>query len=193
MSTETKQAAFRLTAAKIVVVDDEHYMRKVVRTMLLGIGVREVHEAADGVTGLELIRRINPDVVILDWQMPGMDGPTFVRMVRAPGSFPYPDVPIIMLTGHGEQWRVVQAMRLGVHEFLLKPVSADALKARLASVLLNPRPMVRRGDYYGPQPHKITGGRPELAGMVEQIEARMPPKPAREPPLDRSSRHVIFV
>jgi len=155
MSTETKQAAFRLTAAKIVVVDDEHYMRKVVRTMLLGIGVREVHEAADGVTGLELIRRINPDVVILDWQMPGMDGPTFVRMVRAPGSFPYPDVPIIMLTGHGERSRVVEAVKLGVNEFLLKPVSVKALQDRMVSVLTRPREIVKSGDYYGPMPRKM--------------------------------------
>jgi CheY-like chemotaxis protein len=158
MSTETKQAAFRLTAAKIVVVDDEHYMRKVVRTMLLGIGVREVHEAADGVIGLELIRRINPDVVILDWQMPEMDGPTFVRMVRAPGSFPYPDVPIIMLTGHGERSRVVEAVKLGVNEFLLKPVSVKALQDRVAAVLNKPREVVKSGGYYGPVPRKLATG-----------------------------------
>jgi CheY-like chemotaxis protein len=149
MSTETKQAAFRLTAAKIVVVDDEHYMRKVVRTMLLGIGVREVHEAADGV---------NPDVVILDWQMPEMDGPTFVRMVRAPGSFPYPDVPIIMLTGHGERSRVVEAVKLGVNEFLLKPVSVKALQDRVAAVLNKPREVVKSGGYYGPVPRKLATG-----------------------------------
>ena len=155
MSTESKQAAYRLTAAKIVVVDDEHYMRKVVRTMLLGIGVREVHEAADGVAGLELIRRINPDVVILDWQMPGMDGPTFVRMVRAPGSFPYPDVPIVMLTGHGERSRVVEAVKLGVNEFLLTPVSVKALQDRVSAVLNKPREVVKSGDYYGPVPRKL--------------------------------------
>ena len=155
MSTESKQAAFRLAAAKIVVVDDEHYMRKVVRAMLLGIGVNEVHEARDGVAGLELIRRINPHVVILDWQMPGMDGPTFVRMVRAPGSFPYPDVPIVMLTSHGERSRVVEAVKLGVNEFLLKPVSVKALQDRLAAVLNRPREVVKSGTYYGPVPRRL--------------------------------------
>ena len=182
-----------LRCAKVLIVDDEFTMRKVIRTLLLSMGVTNVHDVADGAQGLDAILTLEPDVVLLDWEMTGMNGTEFVRRVRSPATFAFPNVPIIMLTGHGEQWRVVQAMRLGVHEFLLKPVSADALKARLASVLLNPRPMVRRGDYYGPQPRKITGGRPELAGMVEQIEARMPPKPAREPPLDRSSRHVIFV
>ena len=158
MSTESKQISFRLASAKIVVVDDEHYMRKVVRTMLLGIGVREVHEASDGVAGLDLIRRINPDVVILDWQMPRMDGPSFVRMVRAPGSFSYPDVPIIMLTGHGERSRVVEAVKLGVNEFLLKPVSVKALQDRVTAVLTKPREVVKSGDYYGPVPRKLATG-----------------------------------
>ena len=81
MSTESKQLAERFAAAKVVVVDDEHYMRKVVRTMLLSIGVRHVYEAPDGPAGLDLIRRVAPDVVILDWQMPGLDGPGFVHML----------------------------------------------------------------------------------------------------------------
>jgi CheY-like chemotaxis protein len=155
MSIESKQLAERFAAAKVVVVDDEHYMRKVVRTMLLSIGIREVHEAADGEAGLELIRRLAPDVVILDWQMPGLDGPAFVRIVRSPATFPYPNVPIIMLTGHGERSRVVEAVKIGVNEFLLKPVSVKALQDRMVSVLAKPREVVKSGDYYGPVPRKL--------------------------------------
>ena len=155
MSMESKQLAERFAAAKVVVVDDEHYMRKVVRTMLLSIGVREVYEAPDGQTGLDLIRRLAPDVVILDWQMPGLDGPAFVRIVRSPATFPYPNVPIIMLTGHGERSRVVEAVKIGVNEFLLKPVSVKALQDRMVSVLTKPREVVKSGDYYGPVPRKL--------------------------------------
>ena len=138
-----------------MVVDDEHYMRKVVRTMLMSIGVRQVHEAPDGPAGLDVIRAVAPDVVILDWQMPGLDGPAFVRIVRSPETFPYPDVPIIMLTGHGERSRVVEAVKIGVNEFLLKPVSVKALQDRMTSVLTRPREIVRSGDYYGPLPRKM--------------------------------------
>ena len=155
MPIDSKQLAERLAAAKVVVVDDEQYMRKVVRTMLLSVGVHNVHEAADGPAGLELIRRIAPDVVILDWQMPGMDGPAFVRMVRSPATFPFPNVPIILLTGHGERSRVVEAVKIGVNEFLLKPVSVKALQDRMISVLTNPREVVKSGDYYGPVPRKL--------------------------------------
>jgi CheY-like chemotaxis protein len=138
----------------VLLVDDEYYMRKVVRTMLLGLGIRTVYEAEDGPSGLALVRAHAPDAVILDWEMPGLNGPSFVRMVRSPETFPMPDIPIIMLTGHGERARVVEAVCLGVNEFLLKPVSTKALRDRLLSVLVNPRPIVSAGAYYGPMPRK---------------------------------------
>jgi YesN/AraC family two-component response regulator len=146
--------ARQFATIKVLVVDDEHYMRKGVRTLLMSIGVRTVYEAADGLSALELIRTTSPHVVIVDMQMPGLDGRGFVRMVRSPETFPYPDVPIIMLTGHGERSQVLEAMQCGIHEFLLKPVSSKALADRLTAVLNNPRKLVRKGDYYGPEPRK---------------------------------------
>ena len=149
-----------IRSAKVLIVDDEFYMRKVIRTLLLSVGVTDVHDAPDGASGLIAIGALNPDVVILDWQMAGMNGPEFLRWVRKPDTFPFPNVPIIMLTGHGEHSRVVEAMRLGVHEFLVKPVSGQALYERLASVLLNPRPMVKRGEYYVPPRARCRAARP---------------------------------
>jgi CheY-like chemotaxis protein len=155
MSIDAKDFASRLATTKVLLVDDEAYMRKVVRTMLISIGVRKIYEAGDGPSGLELIRGTFPDVVFLDWEMPGVDGPNFVRTVRSPETFPYPDVPIIMLTGHGERSRVIEAIKVGVNEFLLKPVSSKALQDRLVSVLTKPRPLVQSGGYYGPAPRKM--------------------------------------
>jgi CheY-like chemotaxis protein len=152
---DEKTVNTRLTSARVLLVDDEPYMRKVVRTMLLGLGVRSVIEAEDGPTGLAMIRSHAPDVVILDWEMPGLNGTSFVRMVRSPETFPLPDVPIVMLTGHGERARVIEAVCVGVNEFLLKPVSTKALRERLVSVLLFPRKIVSSGPYYGPMPRKF--------------------------------------
>ena len=155
---DTKALAAIFAATKILVVDDEHYMRKVVRTLLMAIGVRTIYEAANGPAGLDLIRSVGPDIVIVDWEMPGIDGAEFVRMVRSPDIFPFPNVPIIMLTGHGERSRVIESVQVGVNEFLLKPVSSKALQDRLVAVLTNPRPFVRSGDYYGPAPRKLMPG-----------------------------------
>ncbi len=143
----------------VLVVDDNHYMRKIVRNLLMNIGVREVYEAGDGIAGLGAIRTIAPDVVILDWEMPLLNGAEFVRIVRSPGVFPMADVPIIMLSAHGERWRVIEAMRLGVNEYLIKPISAQTLLERLISILAKPRAIVQIGDYYGPEPR---GDVPEL-------------------------------
>lgn len=151
---------------KVLIVDDDHHMRKVVRTMLTAIGVREIYDASDGMSGLDLIRGIMPDVVILDWEMPHVGGAEFLRCVRLPDSFPVPNVPIIVLTGHGERSFVVEAMQLGANEYLLKPVSTRALFDRLASVLAKPRAMIRSGKFYGPQPRKGTPG-------VNQVEAEI--------------------
>ena len=156
--TDTKALASIFAATKVLVVDDELYMRKVVRTLLMSIGVRTIYEAADGPAGLEMIRAVAPDVVIVDWEMPGLDGVSFVRMVRSPATFPFPNVPIIMLTGHGERSRVIESIQVGVNEFLLKPVSSKALQDRMVAVLTNPRPFVRSGDYYGPAPRKLLPG-----------------------------------
>ena len=154
-SSVPRQLEARFATLKVLIVDDDQYMRKVVRTMLMAIGVKHIFEAVDGAAGLEAIRELMPDIVLLDWEMPMLDGPQFVRIVRAPGAFLTPEVPIIMLTGHGDRWRVIEAARVGVHEYLLKPVSTKALLDRIVSVLTKPRPLVHMGDYIGPEPRKL--------------------------------------
>jgi two-component system chemotaxis response regulator CheY len=139
----------------VLLVDDNTYMRKIVRNLLINIGVRRVYEAGDGIAGLDAIRIVTPDVVILDWELPLLNGAEFVRIVRSPGVFPMPDIPIIMLSSHGERWRVVEAVRIGVNEYLRKPVSAQALLDRLTSIVARPRPVVQLGAYYGPEPRKL--------------------------------------
>jgi two-component system chemotaxis response regulator CheY len=139
--------------------------------------VKNIHEAADGIAGLEAIRTVAPDLVILDWEMPLLSGAEMVRIVRAPGVFPMPDVPIIMLSGHVERWRVIEASRLGVNEFLKKPISGKALLDRIVAILAHPRAMVRLGDYYGPEPRKLA-----FETMPKMSATPAPPPVAALPP-----------
>lgn len=128
-----------LQGIKVLVVDDEFYSRKVARTLLMAMGITNIYDADSGAKGLEALRAIAPDVVLVDWEMPVMDGAAFSKTVRNPGGFPYPNVPIIMLTGHSERWRVEEALRLGVNDYLLKPISGKLLCDRLVSILTKPR------------------------------------------------------
>ncbi len=152
MNISAKHVEALIQQLRVLVVDDNPFMRNLVRGMLANIGVKTVFEAGDGIAALEMIRSLTPDVVVLDWEMPLLNGPELVRIVRSPGVFPMPDVPIIMLTAHGERWRILESVKLGVNEFLCKPVSAKALFDRLISILLKPRESVQLGEYYGPAP-----------------------------------------
>jgi two-component system, chemotaxis family, chemotaxis protein CheY len=169
METAATQIARRLAQLKVLIVDDEASMRKVTHALLQTIGVRNIIEAHNGREGLEAICTQAPDVVILDWEMPAPNGPEFMRAVRSPDKFPLPDVPVIMLTGHSERSCVIEAVQLGVNEYLLKPVSSVALLARLVAILCKPRPMIKKGDYYGPQPRSLAGYKPDADPGFSQI------------------------
>ena len=148
-------ASPRIRALKVLVIDDEHYMRKVTRTILTAIGVKTILEAPDAMAGLELARSQLPNLLIIDWEMPVIDGAQLVRMIRTPGEFPAPDVPIIMLSAYSDHWRVVESARIGANEFVRKPVSIKTLENRILAVINRPRPTVKLDGYYGPMPRRL--------------------------------------
>lgn len=152
-----KQAEKLIENLGILVVDESLYMRKLTRAMLMNIGAKTIFEAADGVAALDVIRSANPDVAIIDWDLPVLSGPQVIRIVRSPDVFPKPHLPIILLTASADRATVAEAMRLGVHEFLIKPTSPQALRDRLLSIVLKPRPMVQVGDRYVPEPRSHSG------------------------------------
>jgi DNA-binding response OmpR family regulator len=154
-------------STRVLVIDDDHYMRKVVRSLLQANGIRTFYDAQDGATGLEAIISLNPDVVILDWDLPDINGAEFMRIVRSPLTFPAPAVPVIMLTGQIERKTVLEAVRLGVNEFLCKPISAKTIFERIVAIRAKPREMVRIGDYYGPAPRKSGTGLEALGEASE--------------------------
>ncbi|MEJ1970147.1 MAG: response regulator [Rhizomicrobium sp.] len=108
-----------------MVVDDNQHMRKLVVTILQAFGVVQIFEAADGNRAWAMMRETNPDVVLLDWMMEGMNGLDVVKLVRTSPQTPNPFVPIIMLTGYTQAERVRQARDAGANEFLAKPVSVE--------------------------------------------------------------------
>ncbi|MFN3855899.1 MAG: response regulator [Phreatobacter sp.] len=135
---------------RFLVIDDNAHMRRIVRTLLHGFGAREVYEAEDGAAGLEAFTHYMPDIVITDWAMPIFDGLELTSMIRQPGANANPYVAIIMLTGHSEKKRVLEARDAGVTEFLAKPISAKALYQRILNVVVNPRPFIKTKTFFGP-------------------------------------------
>ena len=143
-------SGYRFDRLKLLVVDDNVHMRKLVVTILQAFGAVQIFEADSGEHAWGLLRDANPDVIVLDWMMEGMSGLEFVRQVRTSAQTPNPFVPVIMLTGHTHIDHVRQARDAGVNEFLAKPVSVKAILTRLISVIEHPRPYVRTKSYFGP-------------------------------------------
>lgn len=150
----TQQLSKAIEGLVVLVADSNAYTRRLTRMMLTNLGVKSICEAGDGVATLDGIRNLNPDVMIVDWDMPILDGREIMRIVRSPGAHPKANLPVIMLTDVGLLSRVQTAIRIGVHEFLVKPISPKTLQQRLLGIVLNPRPMVYAGRYYIPMPRR---------------------------------------
>lgn len=140
----------RYDLLKILLVDDNHYMRVLLAEILRAIGVKDIFEANDGAEGLQMMRDHDIDVVMTDLSMQPLDGIDFVRLLRNSPDSPNQLAPVIMITGHSTYQRVNEAREAGVNEFLAKPLTARGVIERLHQVVDNPRPYVRSDDYFGP-------------------------------------------
>ncbi|NEX93588.1 response regulator [Caulobacter sp. 17J65-9] len=139
-----------LDALDILLVDDNPYMRRIVVAVLRGAGVQSIREVGDGSEALTQLRQRPADIAIVDFNMFPLDGVQFTKLVRNSPDSPNPFLPIIMMTGHSERSRVMEARDAGVTEFVVKPVTAKALLSRLNAVIFYPRPFIRTESYFGP-------------------------------------------
>ena len=141
---------FSLRSLNVLLVDDKQNMRAIAAAVLHSADIRNVHEAAEGATAFDLLRRHPIDLAIVDFNMFPLDGVEFTSLVRNSPDSANPYLPIIMMTGHSERSRVTEARDAGVTEFVAKPVNAPALLARIEAVILRPRPYVAASDFFGP-------------------------------------------
>jgi CheY-like chemotaxis protein len=144
------QDMINLRGIRFLVVDDNRYMRNLLRGILSAFGTKDVREAGDGADAFKELRHYSPDIIISDNYMSPLDGIEFTRMLRTGRDSPAPKVPVIMVTGYTDLHNVIAARDAGVHEFLAKPVSAHALYGRIHNVLTKPRPFVKTPGYFGP-------------------------------------------
>lgn len=140
----------RYELLRILLVDDNQYVRVMVREILRSVGVQKIYEACDGAEGLQTMRDHEVDVVITDLSMQPLDGIDFVRLLRNSPDSPNQMAPVIMITGHSTFARVNEARDAGVSEFLAKPLTARGVIERLNQAIENPRSFVRTDDYFGP-------------------------------------------
>jgi DNA-binding response OmpR family regulator len=122
-----------LESGTVLVVDDEPMVREVVGRYLELDGFR-VHEAADGDAALAWLDDHQPELVVLDIMLPGVDGLTILRRLRSSGS-----IPVILLTARAEEVDRVVGLELGADDYLVKPFSPRELAARVRTILRRTR------------------------------------------------------
>jgi len=116
---------------KIMLVDDSRTMRNIQKSVLAQLGYTEIEEACDGQDALSKVGAFNPDLLLVDWNMPNMDGLTMVKAFRQKDK----TTPIIMVTTETEKSRVIEAIKAGVNNYVVKPFTPDLLAQRLNETL----------------------------------------------------------
>ncbi|HEY1751315.1 MAG TPA: response regulator [Caulobacteraceae bacterium] len=157
---------------RFLIVDDNVHMLNIVRTMLRGFGVINVHEAKNSQEAFAHLRQEAIDIVILDYVIGDEDGVDFLRQLRRDPASPSPFVPVIMLTAHAERTRVEAARDAGVSEFCTKPVTAGDMMRKVARVIDHPRPFIRTGNYVGPDRRRRDD--PDYRGVERRRDRRKP-------------------
>ncbi len=116
---------------KILLVDDSRTMRNIQKSVLGQLGHTEVEEACDGQDALSKVWAYEPDLLLVDWNMPNMNGLEFVKAFRQKDKA----TPIIMVTTETEKSRVIEAIKAGVNNYVVKPFTPDLLSQRIAETM----------------------------------------------------------
>ena len=118
-----------------MVVDDSSTMRRIIINVLLQLGIpaENIGDAKDGIDALGKLKSTTYDLILTDWNMPKMDGLHLVKNLRHLPK--YKDTPIMMITTEGGKSEVIEALKSGINNYIVKPFNAETLKAKLEPLL----------------------------------------------------------
>lgn len=120
---------------RVLVIDDEGYIRRLICKSLRQLDILNVYEADDGQSGLQQVVRVRPNLILCDIHMAPVNGLTFLRKLRAAKLDVIRNIPVIFLTGDSHITTIVKARELEPNGYMVKPVSVTDLKMRIQSVL----------------------------------------------------------
>ncbi|MDA8388270.1 MAG: chemotaxis response regulator CheY [Nitrospiraceae bacterium] len=117
---------------KVLVVDDFSTMRRIVKNILKQLGFERIEEAEDGMQAYSKLTGGDFQFVVCDWNMPNMDGINLLRKVRSDPALK--DMPFLMVTAEAEKHKVIEAIKAGVSNYVVKPFTAEVLKEKMEKI-----------------------------------------------------------
>lgn len=117
---------------KILVVDDFSTMRRIVKNILRQLGFVNIIEADDGSTALEILQREKIEFVVSDWNMPKMTGLELLKVIRADDALKH--IPFLMVTAEAQQENIIEAVKSGVSNYIVKPFTAETLSQKINQI-----------------------------------------------------------
>lgn len=143
-------AIVNFSGAVTMVVDDSAFSQTLTMQALSGFGIKTSHACASAAMAMRILQEKTIDLLLVDCEMPGMDGYELVRWLRRSGLDPNAFAPVIMTANHVRRSRVSEARDCGANYLVTKPFSAAALLERIVWVSRDGRPFLEVGDYFGP-------------------------------------------
>jgi two-component system, chemotaxis family, chemotaxis protein CheY len=148
--------ASRLAEIPVLIADPDKHVANLVRDVMKSVGFFNIHVVKDGAEALRVIESEGIELVIVDWQLNGMNGLDMLKHLRGDEESPNRFLPVIMLTGRAERRDIETARDTGVTEYLAKPFTAKALFERVVQVIENPRSFILAKNYKGPDRRRRT-------------------------------------
>jgi two-component system, chemotaxis family, chemotaxis protein CheY len=118
---------------KFLIVDDFATMRRIIRNLLRQLGYNNIEEAEDGAVGLRKLQSQEVDFVICDWNMPNMTGIELLREIRSDDALK--ELPFLMVTAEAIKENIIEAVKAGVSNYIVKPFTADVLQEKIEAIL----------------------------------------------------------
>jgi two-component system chemotaxis response regulator CheY len=120
------------TSIKVLIVDDFATMRRIVKGVLKQLGFNNIIEAEDGNAALEELKKEKIGLIVSDWNMPNMSGLDLLKAVR--GNEQFKSIPFIMVTAEGQKENVIEAVKSGVSNYIVKPFTPETFNEKLQKV-----------------------------------------------------------
>ena len=117
---------------RVLIVDDFSTMRRIIKNLLTDLGFNNTVEAEDGHSALAVLRQDAVELVITDWNMPGMSGIDLLRTVRADERLKH--LPVLMVTAEAKRDQIIEAAQAGVNGYVVKPFTAQVLKEKIEKI-----------------------------------------------------------